>query len=127
MTEHDDCEELASGTWGTVQGLRDASGGCPSLDWLAGLSDREQAGMQSRLTRLAEVGWLVTPEAFKKLTSDGREPVVYEVKHVGLNLRLYVVKGNHVFYATHGGKKPKKNRVAGEIAKARSIYQESQQ
>jgi hypothetical protein len=81
--------------------------------------------MRARLDRLAELGWLRAPEYFRQISIDGH-PVVYEVKHVGFNLRLYVVKGNHAYFATHGGIKPKKNKVAAEVERTRSIYEESQ-
>lgn len=121
MTEHDGCVVLAEGNWGYVLGVR-VAGVSKALDWLQQLPVRQEAAMRPRLDRLAGVGWLKSPDSFRQLSNDGA-PVVYEVKHVGQNLRLYVIKGDRAFYATHGGVKPKKNRVASEIAKARSIYQ----
>lgn len=125
MTEHGEYEELAAGEWGRILGIRTSSGGCPAYEWLASLDARGQAGMRARLEQLATRGTQKTPENFRQLSDDG-DPVVFEVKHVPLNLRLYVIKGHHVYYATHGGSKPKKSRVAGEIQRARRIYAERQ-
>lgn len=125
MTEHTDHELLAEGTWGNVFGLRSPSGDCPSFDWLAGLTGRQQGGMRSRLDHLAEVGWLRTPDFFRPISINDH-PVVYEVKHVKLNLRLYVIKGHFAYFATHGGTKPKKSKVAAEVERARSIFEECQ-
>lgn len=123
MTEHREYEELAAGEWGRIVGIRTLSGDCPAYEWLASLDARGQAGMRARLEQLAARGTLKTPENFRQLTDEG-DPVVLEVKHVALSLRLYVIKGRHVYYATHGGSKPKKSRVAAAIQRARRIYAE---
>jgi len=125
MTEHDAYEVLAEGTWGSVVGIKRANGSCPSVDWLAALTDAQQAGMKARLDRLAETGHQKTPENFRKVSVDG-QPVVYEVKHTGHNLRLFVIKGHHRYYATHGATKPKKNQLPREVQRARDLYEERQ-
>ena len=54
-------------------------------------------------------------------------PRVDEIKHVGANLRLYVVDynpGRGVIYTTHGGTKPAKKGVAREVERARRIFEE---
>lgn len=126
MTEHGAYEVLATGTWGQVVGIRRQDGTCPSHDWLTSLSDTQQGGMKARLDRLAETGNQKTPENFRKVSVDG-QPVVYEVKHTGQNLRLFVIKGHHVYYATHGTLKPKKNQLPREVQRARDLYEEREQ
>lgn len=125
MTEHDGYEVLAAGTWGSVVGIRRPNGSCPSLDWLRELTDAQQGGMKARLDRLAETGDQKTPENFRKVSLDG-QPVVYEVKHTGHNLRLFVIKGHHMYYATHGTIKPKKKTLPREVQRARDLYEERQ-
>ncbi|WP_292604284.1 hypothetical protein [Nocardioides sp. REDSEA-S30_B4] len=113
-----------------IFGVRLPSGACPALEWLTGLNTKQQAGIAARFRVLAEQGWLRSPDAFNKLDeADPRNgvPRVDEIKHVSLNLRVYVVgfsPGDKELFVTHGTIKPKKNRVAKEVAKARAIYKE---
>lgn len=125
--------ELLAGTPTTklrVFAVRLPGGGCPAADWLAGLNTRQQAGIASRFRVLVEQGWLRSPDAFNKLDdADPRNgvPRVDEIKHVSLNLRLYVVDfspGDDELFVTHGTIKPKKKQVAREVAKARAIFRE---
>lgn len=123
MTEHEPYEVLAVGHWGRVVGIKRGDGSCPSLDWLTGLTRQGQAGMKARLDRLAATGNQKTPENFRKVSTSG-QPVVFEVKHTAENIRLFVIKGQNVYYATHGAKKPKKNQLPREVQRARDLYGE---
>lgn len=132
MAKHVRHEHLA-GTPTTklqVYGIRRADGSCPALDWLTSLNQRQQAGVAARFRVLTEAGWLRSPDAFNKLDEADPKvgvPRVDEIKHVSLNLRLYVVDfspGDKELFVTHGTIKPKKNQVAKEVAKARAIYKE---
>lgn len=77
--------------------------------------------------RLAEVGWLRSPEFMRRLQVPG-EPPVEEIKaHSGPGYRLYVIKEGINWVATHGRKKPKDRRVKREAERSRQIYEERQQ
>ena len=132
MTKHV-LHELLAGTPATqlrVFAIQLPDGSRPASDWLASLNTQQQAGMAARLRVLAEKGWLRTPDAFNNLSpAEPRTGVVRvdEIKHVGFNLRLYVVDfapGDSKLYVTHGTIKPKKNQVAREVTRARKIYSE---
>lgn len=79
--------------------------------------------MKARLDMLANKGFLKVPENFRRLEGSGSS-VVYEIKHVPHNLRLYVLKRGNTYYATHGSLKPKRRQVATEVARAQKIYRE---
>lgn len=130
MTKHRGHERIAGHESSKLRvfAIRLPDGTCPALEWLEGLNDRDQPAIGSRLEMLAERGWLRSPDSFNNLDeADAAKghPRVDEIKHVGQNLRLYVVgfaPGSSVAYVTHGGKKPKK--VAREVDRARAIYKE---
>jgi len=113
-----------------VFAIRLPDGVCPAAEWLSGLNARQQAGIAARFRVLTEAGWLRSPDAFNKLDEADPHngvPRVDEIKHVSLNLRLYVVDfspGDRELFVTHGTIKPKKKQVAREVAKARAIYKE---
>lgn len=132
MTKHGP-HELLAGTPKTalrVYAIRLPDGDCPALDWLTSLNPQQSAAIGSRLRIFSEVGWLKSPDAYNNLDeADPRSgvPRVDEIKHVGQDLRLYVVDfspGDSTAYVTHGTKKPKKRQVAKQVARARAIYQE---
>lgn len=133
MTEHG-VHELLAGDPTTVLRLfaiRLPNGSCPTEEWIDGLSNAQSAAILARASMFAVRGWLKAPRAFNNLaTADPGGPRVDEIKHVGENLRLYIVNyspGDRTAYATHGTYKPHKNRVGQEVSKARSIYQEGMQ
>ena len=131
MAKHVRHEHLA-GTPTTplqVYAIRLSDTDCPALAWLRSLNRKEQAAIGSRLGTFAEVGWLRSPDAFNNLAeadpNNLDKPRVDEIKHVGQNLRLYVVDftpGRNHAYVTHGTKKPKPRQVAKEVKKAREIF-----
>lgn len=132
MAKHVPHEHIAGTTSTKLQvfAIRLPDGTCPAAAWLAGLNTKQQAAIASRLRMLSEVGWLRSPEAFNNLAEADPAngvPRVDEIKHVGQNLRLYVVgfsPGDTELFVTHGSLKPKKKQVAGEVARARAIYKE---
>jgi hypothetical protein len=130
MTKHGVHEELYAGDALAVVAIRRPNGSCPVLDWATTLTDSQWAGIQARVEMFAHRGWLKSPGQVRKLADDDPAkglPAVLEIKHTGHNLRLYLVAfsaGDKVAYVTHGTTKPKKNGVAREVARARSIYQE---
>lgn len=113
-----------------VYAIRLPDGSCPAAEWLAALNDREQAAARARLDMFAERGWLKSPGAFNNLSpADPRNavPAVDEIKHVGANLRIYVVgfaPGTREAFVTHGSSKPPKKRLKAEVARALKIYSE---
>jgi hypothetical protein len=130
MTKHGGHEELVAGEKLVVVAIRLVSGACPVIDWTDSLTKRQRTAIQARVIMLARRGWLSSPDSFRKLADPDPAkglPSVWEVKHAGENLRLYVVDyspGDAVAYATHGSTKPKKKGVAREVTRARAIYQE---
>ncbi len=130
MTKHGPHEELYAGDALAVVAIRRPNGSCPVLDWAETLTDVQWAAIQSRVEMFAHRGWLKSPGQVRKLADSDADkglPVVWEIKHAGQNLRLYLVDfsaGDRVAYVTHGTTKPKKNGVAREVTRARSIYQE---
>lgn len=113
-----------------VYAIRLPDGSCPGLDWLEGLNPRQQAAAKARLEMFAERGWLKSPDAYRNLAPADPTaglPAVDEIKHVGANLRIYVVgftPGNAESFVTHGSAKPSKKRVKAEVTRARDIYRE---
>jgi putative component of toxin-antitoxin plasmid stabilization module len=99
-------------------------GTCPSEVFLTKLGAPEQTAFRARLERLTTVGYLRSPEQFRRLNVPG-EPSVSEIKvDKGPGWRLYVVTITGEWVATHGGKKPKDKRVPAEADKARQIFRE---
>lgn len=97
---------------------------CPADDFLASLRDRAQAQFKARFEAYAAVGHLRAPEFYRVLRPAG-EPTVAEIKiHDGPGYRLYVIRQGLNLVATHGGAKPKKNRVSREVELARAMYKE---
>lgn len=132
MTKHMPYEHIAGTPTTKLQvfAIRLPDGTCPALEWLSGLTSKQQGAMASRLRILSERGWLRSPDAFNNLAEADvakSAPRVDEIKHVGENLRLYVVDfsvGDSQLFVTHGTLKPKKNRVTVEVDRARAIYKE---
>lgn len=113
-----------------VYAIRLPSGHCPRLEWLLGLNAREQAAARARLDMFAERGWLKSPDSYRNLSPAGPKsgiPAVDEIKHVGTNLRIYVVgfaSGKGEAFVTHGSYKPSKKGIKVEVARALEIYSE---
>lgn len=132
MTKHVPHELLAGTASSAVQvyAIRLPDGTCPASQWLDGLNDKQAAAILARVSMLAERGWLRSPDSFNKLAEADPEKgllQVDEIKHVGENLRLYVVGfrgGSELAFVTHGTYKPKKKQVATEVTRARAIYKE---
>ncbi|WP_196773151.1 type II toxin-antitoxin system RelE/ParE family toxin [Mycobacterium intracellulare] len=88
--------------------------GCEVEAWLASLDDAAQTAFRGRFEHLCDVGHLRSPEYWRQL-----EHGVFEVKvRTGPGYRLYMVRDEINFLATHGTSKPKKNQVQKEVAKA---------
>src|SRR5665647_3727326 len=117
-------ERLAAGPKGRVVSLVLPTGESPARDFLLDLDDAAQAAFRARFERLTGVGFLRSPEAWRRLEVTG-SPAVFEIKvHKGPGYRLYVIRHEQTLWvATHGCKKPKDKAVPGEVSRARGLYE----
>lgn len=121
MTKQHPVRILEQGERGQVVGVELPDGTCPAEAFLAGLGERPQAQFKAALERLTQVGWLRSPDVMRDLEVPG-EPKIWEIKvHYGPGYRLYVVRRQTDWIATHGGTKPKNKRVAAEAKRARVL------
>jgi hypothetical protein len=119
MTEHtrrfwSDCD--------TVLAMNRRSGGSDAAEFLQKLQPRFMARYQRYLEYLRDGIPIKTPENFRRLSQPGGDTTVFEIKVD--KYRLYVVRHNVSWYATHGREKPKDNQVPREIVKALRIFWE---
>ena len=115
---------LESGNKGRVVGVVLADGSCPAYTFL---KDLQLPEFKSRMKVFCERGTLKNPQLMRELTTDKKDPSISEIKvDAGQGWRLYGVRRGSLFVATHGGAKPKPNRVKAEVEKARRIYEEWQ-
>lgn len=119
MTEHTrrllpDCD--------TVFAMNRRSGGSDAVTFLQQLQPRFRARYQRYLEYLRDGIPIKSPENFRRLSPPGPDPVVFEIKVD--KYRLYIIRNNVGWYATHGREKPKDNQVPREITKALSIFWE---
>jgi putative component of toxin-antitoxin plasmid stabilization module len=115
---------IAAGPKGQVVSLVLPTSVSPADDFLRGLDERAQTAFKARCERLTQIGFLRSPEAWRRLDVAG-SPVVCEIKvDKGPGYRLYVIQRDATLWvATHGCKKPKDKAVPGEVSKARSFYE----
>lgn len=124
LTKHDRTRILEHGDHGQVVGCELHDGSCPAEEFPAGLETRPQAQFKAALERLTQVGWLRNPELMRELQVPG-EPPIWEIKaHAGRGFRLYVVRRQTDWIATHGGPKPPDRRVPAQVRRARTILTE---
>ncbi|WP_308467330.1 hypothetical protein [Rathayibacter soli] len=119
MTEHarrllPDCD--------TVFAMNRRSGGSDAVDFLTRLNIRFRARFQRYLEYLCKGIPIKSPENFRRLSPSGPDPTVFEIKVD--KYRLYVIRDNVSWYATHGREKPKDNQVPREASKALAIFWE---
>lgn len=119
MTEHisrfwPDCS--------TVVAMNRRSGGSDAITFLQRLQPRFLARYQRYLEYLRDGISIKSPENFRRLSPSGPDPIVFEIKVD--KYRLYVVRNNVSWYATHGREKPKDNQVPREVSKALAIFWE---
>lgn len=119
MTEHitrfwDDCD--------TVAAMNRRSGGSDAIKFLHGLQPRFLARYQRYLEYLRDSIPIKTPENFRRLSPPDSDPTVFEIKVD--KYRLYVVRNNVSWFATHGREKPKDSQVSRETTKALNIFWE---
>jgi len=117
-------EVVYEGSALNVYGAVNTDDECPVVDWLASLDNRSQAQFISRFKRLTTIGFLRSPEEMRILQCPG-EPPVHEIK-VRTGHRMYVVKNEPDWVATHGAKKPPDRRVCKEAQHAREVWKEAQ-
>lgn len=103
----------------TVLAMNRRSGGSDAIEFLQQLQSRFRARYQRYLEYLREGIPIKSPENFRRL-SPGGDPTVFEIKVD--KYRLYVVRNNVSWYATHGRIKPKDSQVPREIDKALAIF-----
>lgn len=119
MTEHTmrfwpDC--------GTVLAMKRKSGGSDAIEFLQRLQPRYKARYQRYLEYLRDGTPIKSPENLRRLSTGGGDPTVFEIKVD--KYRLYMIRNNVSWYATHGREKPKDSRVAREIEKSLTIFWE---
>jgi putative component of toxin-antitoxin plasmid stabilization module len=115
---------LATGPKGVIIGVRLPNESCPSEDFLAGLNTAGQTQFKARFERLTQIGYLRNPDQMRPLHVAG-EPKVWEIKVPdGPGRRLYVVRVQMTWVATHGSDKPSEKLVSNEVHRARTIFEE---
>lgn len=117
MTEH--TRRLLSGC-DTVLAVNRRSGGSDAVDFFVRLDRRFRARYQRYLEYLRDGTPIKSPENFRRLSGSGPDPTVFEIKVD--KYRLYVVRYDAIWYATHGRVKPKDNQVPREVDKALEIF-----
>ena len=105
-----------------VRAMVRRGGGCDAKEFIQSLDRRFQARYQRYLEYLRDGVSIKTPENFRRLSPHGAEPIVFEIKVD--KYRLYIVRFQMNWYATHGRAKPKDNQVPREIQKALEIFWE---
>ena len=106
----------------TVLAMNRRSGGSDAVDFFTRLDNRFKARYQRYLEYLRDGIPIKSPENFRRLSPAGPDPTVFEIKVD--KYRLYIVRNNVSWYATHGREKPKDNQVPREVTKALAIYWE---
>ncbi|MFD7843597.1 hypothetical protein ACFV4K_11780 [Nocardia sp. NPDC059764] len=96
---------------------------CEASRWLAGCDKRTKAQFAARFERLTTVGYLRSPEEMRQLQCTV-EPPVSEIKTQSGH-RLYVIRHNKDWVATHGEKKPSDRKVCDQAKKAIKIWEEA--
>lgn len=123
MTKQQSSRILEQGDRGEVIALELPDTTCPAEEFLSGLGSRPQAQFKAALQRLTQAGWLRSPERMRLLEVGG-EPKVWEIKaHDGPGYRLYVIRRQTTWVATHGSRKPSDKRVPNEVRRARELYE----
>lgn len=126
MTETGDGPfELYAGAHGKVMAVRLVDGSLPALDFLKSLPESAQVTFRVLFARQLDHGVLLAKERFRMLTTDTKDPRVYEWKvHSPKAWRLYGIKDGTTWYATHGAPKPGDKGVKREVKRARTIFEE---
>ncbi|MBP1326327.1 hypothetical protein JOF28_001559 [Leucobacter exalbidus] len=106
----------------TVFAMNRRSGRSDAIDFIQGLQIRYRARYAKYLEYLRDGTPIKTPENFRRLSSAGDEAIVYEIKVD--KYRLYLIRYQLCWYATHGREKPKDSQVPREIRKAQDIFWE---
>lgn len=106
----------------TVFAMNRRSGGSDAVDFLKALQPRYRARYQRFLEYLRDGVPIKSPENFRRLSTSGSDPAVFEIKVD--KYRLYIVRDNVAWFATHGRDKPKDNQVSREADKALNIFWE---
>lgn len=104
----------------TVVGVQRRSGRCDAVDYILSIDNAAQAKFQRYLEYLQHGIPVKTPENLRVLKHTDDDLVVLELK--AWKCRLYIVRDNGLFLATHGREKPKDSQVPKEIKKALEIY-----
>lgn len=106
----------------TIYAVVGPTGRCEAEVWLETLVDRAKAQFMARFERLAEIGFLRSPEEMRELQCGSGEKV-HEIKvPFGPGYRLYVIRTGRDWLATHGTKKPREAKVCAEATRAREIF-----
>lgn len=115
-------EELQDGPAKTIQGIVDATGICAARVFLESLSAQSQAQFKARFERYCQVGYLRSPNEWRMIHESDASPRVHEIKTRN-GYRLFGVELGDTFFASHGAKKPKKNKVAQHAERARKALE----
>lgn len=101
-------------------------GECGVERFLADLPKRANAQFSVLFERYCAVGFLRSPDHWRRLQVDKKKPDVWEMKvHFNPGYRLYGVVEGNTFVATHGSEKPKKNALEQHVKRARDDYEQN--
>lgn len=116
---------LKAGEKASVVAVILPDGSCPAEEFL---EEVRIAQFDSRIEAYCAMGSLRTPIFMNKASSDKEKPTVWEIKaDKGPGYRLYGVRLDRRFVATHGGRKRKSAGLKQEVERARAIYREWQE
>jgi hypothetical protein len=97
-------------------------------DFIETLANAPKARFQKYFEYLRDKHHIRSPENMRHLSTTLSGLELHELKvHSNGGLRLYIVKYENRWFATHGRKKPKDNQVNKEIDKALAIFGEWQE
>lgn len=126
MTERRGVEPVYDGPENIIFTVGDKRGKDEARDFLLSLSVLNRARFDRHLRKLNSGIHIQSPQLMRFLSSDdphGLGAQVHELKvHDGPGYRIYIVKYQGKWYLTHGGKKPKKNKVSTQISRAFDIF-----
>ncbi|MHA3685080.1 hypothetical protein ACXR2W_12590 [Leucobacter sp. HY1908] len=106
----------------TVFAMNRRPGKSDAFDFIQALQLRFRVRYERYLEYLRDGIPIKSPENFRRLSSAGEDPTVYEIKVD--KYRLYVVRYQACWYVTHGRVKPKDSQVPREVRKALDIFWE---
>ncbi|WNG84300.1 hypothetical protein C6A86_011980 [Mycobacterium sp. ITM-2016-00316] len=114
--------EIEHGTAKNIDAIVGENGSCEAFDYLAALTEVDQAQFKARFERYTQVGYLRSPEEMRIIEESGVEVRVHEIKTRNGH-RLFGVQEESRFVVSHGVRKPKPRAVRKHAVRARTAYQ----